>query len=89
MIRLKQYMRLKVPNHLAVLAAMMLLASGMMGPVTLLEAEESAGLAKQAEESNLEGAVTELATAVSQTANQAASNATNKAINISLLIFRF
>lgn len=89
MIRLYKKYRPKVSNRLAAMSAMMLLISSLAGPVGMMPANQSTQLmaesntepSQQAENSALDGAVADLASAVGQSGS--------KALNISSLIFRF
>jgi hypothetical protein len=89
MITLRKKYRLKISNRLAATAAVMLLVSSVADPVSLMPAQQSDALAavqatepaQQQENSTLEIAVSEIASAVGQ------SGASS--LKISSLIFRF
>lgn len=83
MIRLKNYMRLKISNRLAAMAAMLLVVSSTVGPVNRAQVDDAIAQAQQ-EETRLEGAVAELASVAS-----AVGQSTTRAFKISSLIFRF
>lgn len=89
MITLRKKYRLKISNHLAGIAALLLLMSSMADPLSLMPAQQSDALAgvpatepaQQQETSTLEDAVSGIASAVGQ------SGASS--LKISSLIFRF
>ncbi|HKX56071.1 MAG TPA: hypothetical protein VJN01_08220 [Xanthomonadales bacterium] len=89
MITLRKKYRLKISNRLAATAAVLLLMSSVVDPLSLMPAPQSGALAdvqatgpaQQQESSTLEDAVSGIASAVSQSGAGS--------LKISSLIFRF